>query len=215
MVFARAPLAGRVKTRLAPRIGAAAAARLHARLIGSAVRTALDARCGPVELHATERHRFLDTLNVQVRLQRGRDLGERMHHALRSALRRHRSAILIGADAPSLTPGDLRRAVRWLSGGTDLVLAPAEDGGYALIGARRLSPSLFANIEWGSADVLAQTIANIARAGLKKRLLRTVWDVDRPEDLERLRGRRFSSAWRRGARRSGDSRARSDGSDRT
>ena len=201
IVFARAPLAGRVKTRLAPRLGAAGAARLHERLIRHAVRTARTARCGPVELHVTCRHRFFDGLKIEVHLQRGRDLGERMHHALRSALRRHRSAILIGADCPALTAADLRRAARWLKGGADVVLAPAEDGGYALIGARRISPAVFADVAWGGSAVLAQTMANIARAGLKLRLLRTVWDVDRPEDLERLRGRRFSSAPRRGARR--------------
>jgi rSAM/selenodomain-associated transferase 1 len=190
-----------VKTRLAPRIGAAAAARLHARLIRTAVRTALDARCGPVELHVTGRHRFFDTLDTPVRLQRGRDLGERMHHALRNALRRHRSAILVGTDCPSLTAADLRRAARWLRGGADAVLAPAEDGGYALIAARRISPSMFANVEWGSAQVLAKTIENMTCARLTHRLLRTVWDVDRPEDLERLRARRFSSAAPPGARR--------------
>lgn len=201
IVFARAPLAGRVKTRLAPRLGAAGAARLQERLIRAALRCAFAARCGPVELHVTRRHAFFRTLKVPLRLQRGDDLGERMRHALRGALRRHRRAVLIGADCPALTPGDLRRALRWLQGGVDVVLAPAEDGGYALIAARRISPDVFANVDWGNASVLAQTMANIARTRLRHRLLRTVWDVDRPEDLERLRGRRFSSAARRGARR--------------
>ena len=201
IVFARAPLAGRVKTRLAPRLGAAAAARLHAQLIRKALRTGLDARCGPVELHTTARHRLLRSLKVHLQLQRGRDLGERMHYALGSALRRHRRAILIGADCPALTPADLRQAARWLQGGADLVFAPAEDGGYALIGARRISPAVFAGVEWGGAQVLAKTIENARRARLEHRLLRTVWDVDRPEDLERLRSRRFSSGAPRAARR--------------
>ena len=200
-VFARAPHAGRVKTRLAPRLGAQGAARLQMRLVRHAVHTAVDAHCGPVELHVTRRHRFFDSLATEVKLQRGHDLGERMHHALRSALRRHRTAILIGADCPSLTAADLRRAARWLKGGADLVLAPAEDGGYALIGARRVSFAVFANVEWGSAAVLSETLQNIQRARLSHRLLRTVWDVDRPEDLERLRARRFFSAAPPGARR--------------
>ena len=201
MVFARAPLAGRVKTRLAPRLGAQGAARLQMRLVRHAVHTAVDAHCGPVELHVTRRHRFFDSLATEVKLQRGHDLGERMHHALRSALRRHRTAILIGADCPSLIAADLRRAARRLKGGADLVLAPAEDGGYALIGARRVSFAVFANVEWGSAAVLSETLQNIQRARLSHRLLRTVWDVDRPEDLERLRARRFSLAAPPGARR--------------
>jgi len=198
IVFARAPLAGRVKTRLVPRLGAAGAARLQERLIRAALRTASGA---PAELQVTARHRFFGTLPVEVRPQRGRDLGERMHHALRGALRRHRSAVLIGADCPALTPADLHRAVRLLQGGADVVLAPAADGGYALIAARRISAAVFADVEWGSAQVLAQTMRNLERARLRHRLLRTVWDVDRPEDLERLRSPRFSSAMRRAARR--------------
>lgn len=81
------------------------------------------------------------------------------------------------------------------------MLAPAEDGGYALIGARRISPRAFSDVQWGSAGVLAQTLRNLERAGLSYRLLRTVWDIDRPEDLERLRSRPLSSTVRRGARR--------------
>ncbi len=212
-MFARAPMAGRVKTRLD--LGAAAALRLHMQLIEKAVRTAREAHCGPVELHATAPHRWFRSLGAKVRLQRGRDLGERMHHALRNALRRHRRAIVIGADVPALTPADLRRAARLLQGSADIVLAPAEDGGYALIGARRASLPIFTGVLWGSADVLSHTLRNIARSGLHYRLLRTVWDVDRPEDLARLRSRPLSSAFRRGARRSRGSRARSDGSDRT
>jgi rSAM/selenodomain-associated transferase 1 len=200
-VFARAPLAGRVKTRLVPRLGAERATGLHRQLILKAVCTAQGARCGPVELHITRRHAFFRTLDVPLRLQCGQNLGERMYRALRTALQRHRSAILIGADCPSLTPADLRRAARLLQAGVDVVLAPAEDGGYALIGARRVSPGVFANVEWGSADVLPRTMANLAGARLSHRLLRTVWDVDRPEDLERLRARRFSLAARRGAPR--------------
>ena len=199
IVFARAPVAGRVKTRLG--LGSAAAVRLHTRLIEKAVRTAREAHCGPVELHATAPHRFFSTMKIKVRRQRGDDLGGRMHHALCDALRRHRRAIVIGADVPSLAPADLRRAARLLEGAADIVLAPAEDGGYALIGARRISLPIFTGVRWGSADVLAQTLRNIARAGLHYRLLRTVWDVDRPEDLARLRSRPLSSAFRRGARR--------------
>lgn len=199
-MFARAPLAGRVKTRLIARLGADGAARLHARLIRQAVHVALEARCGPVELHVTAPHGLFPTLGIKIRRQRGRDLGERMHHALCGALRRHRQAMLIGADAPALTPADLRRARRLLHG-NDLVLAPAEDGGYALIGARRLSLRIFTGVSWGGDAVLAETLRNVSRTALRYRLLRTVWDVDRPEDLDRFRSRPLSSAVRPRARR--------------
>ncbi|HUQ75114.1 MAG TPA: TIGR04282 family arsenosugar biosynthesis glycosyltransferase [Burkholderiales bacterium] len=213
IVFARAPRAGAAKTRLMPRLGAEGAARLQKRLIQAALRTA--AGSGDVQLHVTRSHAWFRTLGVPVRMQRGADLGARMHHALRVAVRRHRAVVLIGNDAPSLRTTDLDQAVRWLRGGADIVLAPAEDGGYALIGARRIDARVFHGVRWGGPDVLAQTLRNAERCGLECRLLRTVWDVDRPEDLERLRALRFSSASRRGARRSRRSRGHSDGSGRT
>ncbi len=197
LVLARAPRAGAVKTRLVPRLGGAGAARLQERLMRSALRTARASQCGPVELHLSGAHAMFRN----VKLQRGGDLGERMYFALRAALRRHRSAILIGTDCPDLRPADLRRAARWLRGGTDVVLAPAEDGGYALIAARKVRAEMFRGIAWGSASVFAETVKRLETAGLKWRALRTVWDVDRPADLERLRSLRFSSASRRCARR--------------
>jgi glycosyltransferase A (GT-A) superfamily protein (DUF2064 family) len=188
LVFSRAPQPGRVKTRLVPRLGEWRAARLHARMTAHALRSAHAAACGPVELYDSAR-------------QRGADLGARMHHALERALRRHRGAIVIGADCPELRPADLRRAARALAGGCDVVLAPAEDGGYVLIGARRVSPALFSGIEWGGASVYAATVQRLATLGYRWRALRELWDVDRPQDLERLRWLRFASAARPPARR--------------
>src|SRR5438045_4532837 len=118
IVFARAPLAGSVKTRIARRIGDGAAARLQRVLVRAALEAARAARCGPVELHVTRRHAFFRTLGVPVHLQRGADLGARMYRALR----RHRRAIVIGADAPALMPADLARPARWLRGDAPLVL---------------------------------------------------------------------------------------------
>ena len=192
IVFARAPVPGDAKTRLIPRLGAWRAARLHTRLIRQALCTSRAANCGPVELHLTRRH----SLFKGAELQRGRDLGERMHHALSKA---RGPVILIGSDCPALTTADLRRAMRWLRGGCEVVLAPAEDGGYALIAFRRFRPELFKDINWGGPRVYADTVRKLS--GVRWRALRTVWDVDRPEDLERLRSLRFASAARRGARR--------------
>lgn len=200
VVFARAPVPGRAKTRLVPRLGEWGAARLQARLTAEAVRTALSARCGPVELHGTARHALFRG-KEGFRLQRGADLGERMYRALAGALRRSRWVLLIGSDCPELSPADLRRAARALQGGCDAVLSPAEDGGYALIGLRRVSPRLFDGIAWGGAEVCAETMRRMERLGYRRRVLRTVWDVDRPEDLARLRSRRFPSALRRCALR--------------
>ena len=196
LVFAKAPLAGRAKTRLIPRLGAAGAARLQARLVARTLRTAGAARFSAVELHATPSRTHgvfafhAKSFHMEIKKQRGRDLGERMHNALAQALRRHRAVILIGTDCPALTAADLRRAARLLCGGCDVVLAPAEDGGYALIGVRKVSAALFcalfSGIAWGGPDVYAQTLRNLALAGYRWRALRTVWDLDRPADLERF-----------------------------
>jgi glycosyltransferase A (GT-A) superfamily protein (DUF2064 family) len=134
-------------------------------------------------------------LKAGFRLQRGRDLGERMHHALS----RNPGAILIGTDCPELTAADLRRAARLLRGGAEVVIAPAEDGGYALIGARRVRVEIFRDIAWGTSSVYDETVKRLT--GYRWRALRQVWDVDRPEDLARLRSLRFASAGRPRVRR--------------
>ena len=191
IVFARAPIPGAAKTRLIPRMGAWRAARLHARLAAHAVRVARGA-ARTVEVHVTPgtRHAFFRRLqaleSIRLERQRGRDLGQRMRSAFERGLRRHRFVILIGTDCPVLAPRDLRRALRLLRAGTDAVLAPAEDGGYALIGLRRLRGGIFEGIAWGGDAVLRDTLAKMQAAGLRARLLRRVWDVDRAADLERL-----------------------------
>jgi uncharacterized protein len=178
LVFAREARPGRVKTRLIPLLGAHGAARLHARLVRRALQTARDARLGEVALWST-------------RWQRGADLGARMRHAFEHSLRRAPRVIVMGADAPALRPSHLRRAARWLAGGADAVLAPAEDGGYALIALRRVSPRLFDGVAWGGAQVMAQTRERLAALGWRWRELPEVWDVDRPEDIARLRDLRL------------------------
>jgi hypothetical protein len=207
IVFAKAPVPGQAKTRLIARLGAWGAARLHERLTRHAVRVALSTG-DEVEVHGTRRHAFFRSLKVPFRLQRGRDLGERMHYALT----RNPGAILIGTDCPELSAADLRRAARSLKAGYDAVLAPAEDGGYALIGLKKSRAEFFRGIAWSRERVYADTVQRLA--GYRWRALRRVSDVDRPQDLERVRWLRLASGSRRGAPRSRGSRARWGGSGR-
>jgi rSAM/selenodomain-associated transferase 1 len=185
IVFSRAPVPGRVKTRLAARLGAWRAAHLHMRLTRRALCTARAASVGPVELHVTSDHAAFGFYRMRF-LQKGNTLGERMYRALR----RHRRAILIGSDCPALRPDDLRRAARLLCAGYRVVLAPTEDGGYALIGARGAPRELFEGIGWGGKQVYADTIRKFHHPEYRWRALRRLWDVDRPEDLDRLRSLR-------------------------
>jgi rSAM/selenodomain-associated transferase 1 len=190
-VFARAPVSGEVKTRLIPRLGAEGAARLQTKLTERAVATAIAAEIGPVELwcspdlsHPT--FAALAQRGVALRDQGPGDLGERMHGALSSAVRDGDFAVLIGSDCPSLTPHDLRCAAQAISDGADVAFVPAEDGGYVLIATRSCSPRLFDNISWGSDSVMAQTRSRLRELGQSWQELPPRWDIDRPEDYERL-----------------------------
>lgn len=191
-VFARAPVAGAAKTRLIPLLGAAGAAALQGRLIAQALATACAAAPQQLELWCAPDagHPLLQSLarqfDAQLQVQQGADLGERMAFAVDAALRRATQVLLIGSDCPALTAGHLQQAAAALRAGSDAVLVPAEDGGYALIGLSRNAPELFADITWGGPEVLAQTRARLRECGLRGHELETLWDVDRPEDFLRL-----------------------------
>jgi rSAM/selenodomain-associated transferase 1 len=191
LVFAKAPEPGAVKTRLIPSLGAAGAAALAARCILNTVAMARDCQAAPVELHVSPdiRHPFFQALPDAPPLspQHGDDLGERMHGALAAALADAEFALLIGTDCPALGCDYLRQACAALAEGRDAVLGPAEDGGYVLIGVRRSVPALFDGVEWGSDRVLEQTRQRLVELGWKCLELPTLWDLDRPEDLARLK----------------------------
>jgi uncharacterized protein len=189
IVFAKAPVPGSAKTRLIPALGAAGAARFHARLVERALGTACAASLGPVELCCAPNrsHPFFAEcaarFGVALTDQGAGDLGERMHRALAAGL----PAVLIGADCPAMTPDYLRQAADALSAGQDVALGPAEDGGYVLIAANRIRPDAFARIGWGGPDVMEEQRARLRAIGWLWTELAPLWDVDRPEDLERTR----------------------------
>ncbi len=186
-------MAGRVKTRLIPALGAKRAAALHRRLTRQTLTSALNSRIGPVILFCVPdtRHPFFrqlkSDLGISLRSQRGADLGERMHHALKSALSQHTSALIIGSDCPGIDEQYLRQAAASLiSGDNPVVLGPARDGGYVLLGATRLDPLIFHAVPWGSGQVLEVTRARLRELGWSWSELAPMEDVDRPEDLVRL-----------------------------
>lgn len=193
LVFARAPVAGAVKTRLAAGIGAAAAARLYRQLLRGTLEMAHAAGLAPLELHVAPDtgHPFIRSLarrlSLDLRRQRGADLGQRMHHALQEALADSQFAVLIGSDCAVMDADYLDQACRALQAGSELVIGPAEDGGYLLIGVRRCCPELFESIPWGSAGVLGATRERARTLGLRYAELDALWDIDTPADLQRWR----------------------------
>jgi uncharacterized protein len=188
-ILAKAPTAGAVKTRLIPALGAEGAAALHARLIERTVETACAAGIGPVTLWVTPGppHAYFTALAsrfpIGLAVQPDGDLGVRMLAACQAAAA---PVIVIGTDCPALTPPHLRQATEVLREGNDVVVIPAEDGGYVLIGSRRPQPSLFANMTWGVDSVMAETRQRLMFHGLAWRELPPLWDIDRPEDLARM-----------------------------
>lgn len=189
-ILAKAPIAGLAKTRLAPLLGEAGAARLQDRLIRHAVDTALRSGLAPVTLWCAPDcgdplfSELAAGTGLCLASQPAGDLGARMLAAFESE--RGRPLVLIGTDCPVLASDDLRQAAAALEGGADLVLAPAEDGGYGLVALARPVPALFAEMAWGSDRVLTLTLERADAEQLRTELLRTVWDVDRAADYDRL-----------------------------
>ena len=191
-VFAKAPVAGTVKTRLAPLLGLEGAARLHARLVDHALVQALEARLGAVELWCAPdpSHAFFAECArhhaVRLRTQCAGDLGDRMANAFATVREEGAALVLIGSDCPLLDGAAIAAARRALSS-HDAAIAPAEDGGYGLIALAQPCPALFQGIEWGTGTVMAETRVRLEASGLRWLELPRTWDVDRPEDYARLR----------------------------
>ncbi|MCF6324386.1 MAG: TIGR04282 family arsenosugar biosynthesis glycosyltransferase [Gammaproteobacteria bacterium] len=197
IVFAKAPEAGRAKTRLIPALGKTGAAALHARLVTHTLTTVSNAALCPVQLWCAPNaaHPFFDSCKnnfpVTLHQQQGANLGERMAHAMNHNLQQGFNNIIIGTDCPALSGADFEQAFTHLQNGSDIVLSPASDGGYVLMGLTRFSPTLFSDINWGSGEVLAATRERIAALQWPSTELKTFQDIDRPEDLneaERLLG---------------------------
>lgn len=192
-VFAKAPQPGAVKTRLVPVLGADAATELHCRLVRHALATAAIARVGPSELWTTvpEDSPFIQlckrVLGVPLHLQSEGDLGHRMSSAIAHGLARAQRVLLIGSDIPTMNHDDLREADQALRDGADAVLGPVEDGGYWLVGLARHAVEVFHDIAWSSEHVMTQTRERLRALGWRWHELKPRWDVDRPEDLSRMR----------------------------
>ena len=187
-VFLKAPEPGKVKTRLIPDLGETLATDIHKQLV-SKVLTVADQLAVETECWVAGdlTHPFVQDLSQRYEIleQQGLDLGERMYNALLHGLQRHRKVVLVGADAFSLTPAYLEQVFSLLDQ-KDVVLGPAQDGGYLLVGVNKLHPEIFLDIDWGTASVLAEQQENLNRCRLSYELLPSGFDIDDIDDIRRF-----------------------------
>jgi uncharacterized protein len=181
-IFAKPPVAGQVKTRLAAALGPERAAEL--------ARAFLDDTIAAVTALPWARAALATTEPVQtalpVLLQGEGDLGARIERVLRTALQRAPLTIAIGSDAPAL-PARFLEAARAALQDADAVVGPADDGGFYLLGVRVCPEGLLADLPWSSSDTFTRTIERLRARGLRAHVLDPWFDVDRVEDLDRLR----------------------------
>jgi rSAM/selenodomain-associated transferase 1 len=189
-VFARVPVPGQVKTRVVPPLSPDAACELYRAFLGDLFDRLHAAKVGISVFAAGEPLTALSSMMPRpwpVIPQAGGDLGARMDAAFGHLLSEPGSrAVLMGSDSPDLPLPFLKRAFQRLKH-RDVVIGPAMDGGYYLLGLRAPTPALFEGIEWGSARVLSQTMEIVAREKLSVALLPPWYDVDDAESLEVLR----------------------------
>jgi rSAM/selenodomain-associated transferase 1 len=210
-VFARWPEPGRVKTRLSPALPPALACELHRAMLGDALAAAAAARAESRALiwadAPAERSAFPVPSGFEVRDQRGADLGARLEHAFAEMLRGPDDrAVVLGADCPDLDAARIGQAFDILAA-RDLVLGPARDGGYYLIGLRHPAPGLFRNVTWSTPRVLAQTLERAGELGLRVAQLAPLDDLDSPADLVRWLAKAVSQGTRSSPRTSAALRA--------
>lgn len=200
IVFAREPIAGQVKSRLAAEVGAAAALAVYRQLLArtfALARRYQRSRDVTIILSSADGSEH-DELARRARsngfawqFQCGVDLGARMDDAFERAFADgFERVVLIGCDCPVMGARELDSAFAALAT-SDAAVSPTEDGGYALAALRRPLGALFERISWGSGEVLVQTRQAALHAGVRLKLLRQMWDVDRVADLRRWQaGRR-------------------------
>ncbi len=195
ILFTRYPEPGTTKTRLIPHLGPGGAADIQRQMTAHIVAQALPLKASR-NLNVEVRYDGGDELRMRAwlgdaltyRPQGIGDIGRRMARAFRDARDRgYTSIVVIGADIPEMTTVLLNRAFEMIENDT-IVLGPAADGGYYLIGLpsrviARQVPDLFCDMAWGTATVLPETCRRLQRKGLDYTLLETLNDVDRPADL--------------------------------
>lgn len=190
IVFAREPIPGKVKTRLAAAVGDQVAADLYESMLQAVLKTCRQLDDVETIVYWACEEESLPRLDEKYRCSSRRqsmgDLGERMRGAFQEMFSGGcEVCCIIGSDAPDLPLPYIREAFRLLATRqADTVFGPSRDGGYYLLGMRKIWPQLFRNIPWSSADVLEQSLAAARDSGLTAALLPEWQDIDTAEDLQ-------------------------------
>lgn len=194
LLFARLPRLGRVKTRLCPEFTEQEALALHRALLADSLdllhRGAHSSSAKPFlylsEAGALDPELAREAREAQVAIQKGDDLGERLAHAFQEQFGTGmRRVVVLGSDSPHLPCQRVERAFAELDS-NEMVLGPARDGGYYLIGATRLHPPLYRGISWGTRQVYRETVKKARKAGIPLASLPAWNDVDVPEAVQQL-----------------------------
>ena len=201
IVFVKSPISGKCKTRLIPFLSADEACEFYKSLIVTHFENLKSLTNIEIAIyaHPDTDHPFIKKIsekyNTTLHNQHGNNLGERMHNAISRSLQHYKKTVLTGSDCPVLSVEYINKAFKALEQ-HDIVLGPAEDGGYVLIGANKIESKLFKKINWGTSSVLQKSISNHKKYNYKTALLKPLWDIDTPEDYikyQNLLGRKMDN----------------------
>lgn len=188
IIFVRNPIKGKVKTRLAKTVGEDQATALYRKMLlyTREITKGLNAEKCVYYAENVNNNDLWDNMVFEKHLQQGEHVGERMQNAFAEAFAAGKQrVIIIGSDCIELETYMIKEAFAVLES-NDVVLGPAKDGGYYLIGMRKFLPTLFEDKVWSTPDVLMDTILDLKKMDAKYYLLKTLSDIDTAEDLEGL-----------------------------
>ncbi len=186
IVFAKAPVEGRVKTRLIPPLTPSAAVALHSAFVRDTLESLVSlSNRADLELHTDIETDAWRDIQVPRRVQYEGNLGLKMLKALEAALvRGHSQALIVGSDAPTVPPAHVESILHL---DAEIALGPADDGGYYAICARRTHAEMFDEVRWSTSHALDDTVQACTRSGLSSKLGPVWFDVDDEDGLQRLR----------------------------
>jgi hypothetical protein len=190
LIFAKNPIPGKVKTRLAESIGNSGAVEVYLNLLKHTMDVVRKSGL-PTQIWLSDRqelHPFFAGFGFDIHRQEGNDLGERMNHAFEKSFRENPRSpvIIIGSDCPELSADILLEASQKLAE-QEMVIGPATDGGYYLIGLKQAQPELFLNKSWSHPNVFKEALHSAEKLNISVQLLPQLSDIDEKEDWLRLK----------------------------